>query len=277
MIGTYEARGSVALPLLGQGTWAMGEDPARRREEVAALRLGLDLGMTLIDTAEMYADGGAEEVVGQAIRGRRDGVFLVSKVLPHNASREGTVRACERSLRRLGVGTIDLYLLHWPGDHPLEGTLDAFLGLRGTGKIRAFGVSNFDPGQVRAAGELPGGDGLAANQILYNLRCRGPELKLIPWCRRRRIATMAYSPLDQGRLASPALEGVARRRGVSPAQVALAWILRLEGVTTIPKAADRQHVRANAAAPSLDLSQQDLSELDRAFPRPRKEGPLETL
>jgi len=277
VIGTYETRGGAILPVLGQGTWAMGEDPARRREEVAALRLGLELGMTLVDTAEMYADGAAEEVVGEAIHGRREGIFLVSKVLPHSASREGTVRACERSLRRLETETLDLYLLHWPGDHPLEGTLSAFLSLREAGKIRAFGVGNFDPKQMRAAERLAGGDEIAVNQVLYNLRRRGPERKLIPWCSDRRIATMAYSPLEQGRLASPALESVARRRGVTPAQVALAWVLRLEGVVPIPKAADRQHVRANAAAASLELTREDLAELDRAFPLPGKDGPLETL
>jgi diketogulonate reductase-like aldo/keto reductase len=275
-MGTCETRGGTILPVLGQGTWAMGEDPARRREEVAALRLGLDLGLTLVDTAEMYADGGAEEVVGEAIDGRREGVFLVSKVLPHNASREATVRACEGSLRRLGTEILDLYLLHWPGDHPLEETLDAFLSLREAGKIRAFGVSNFDPKQMRGAVGLAGGDEIAVNQILYNLRRRGPERKLIPWCRDRRIATMAYSPLEQGRLASPALESVARRRGVTAEQVALAWVLRLESVVAIPKAADRQHVRANAAAASLELTRDDLAELDRAFPSPVKDGPLET-
>lgn len=277
MIGTCETRGGATLPVLGQGTWAMGEDPARRRAEVAALRLGLELGITLVDTAEMYGDGGAEEVVGEAIHGRREGVFLVSKVLPHNAGRDGTVRACERSLRRLGTETLDLYLLHWPGDHPLEGTLDAFLSLREAGKIRAFGVSNFDPEQMRAAVDLAGGDAIAVNQILYNLRRRGPERKLIPWCSDRRIATMAYSPLEQGRLASPALESVARRRGVTPEQVALAWVLRLESVVAISKATDRQHVRANAAAASLELTREDLAELDRAFPVPDKDGPLETL
>jgi diketogulonate reductase-like aldo/keto reductase len=255
----------------------MGEDPGRRRDEVTALQLGLDLGMTLIDTAEMYADGGAEELVGEAIQGRRDDVYLVSKVLPHNASREGTVRACERSLRRLGTGTLDLYLLHWPGAHPLEETLSAFLSLRAAGKIRAFGVSNFDAAQMRDAERLPGGDEIAVDQVLYNLRRRGAERKLIPWCRDRRIAIMAYSPLEQGRLSSTALEGVAHRRGVGPAAVALAWTLRLEGVTAIVKAADRHHVRANAAVSSIELSTAELAELDRAFPLPRNDGPLETL
>ncbi len=272
------ARSGAVLPALGMGTWMMGEVPSRRRAEVAALRLGLDLGLSLVDTAEMYGDGRVEELVGEALAGRRDEVFLVSKVLPHNASLEGTLAAARRSLRRLGTDHLDLYLLHWPGPHPLEQTLEAFQRLQRDGLIRHYGLSNFDADEMAAAAALPGGEGIAANQILYNLERRGPEQRHIPDCAARGVAVMAYSPLEQGRLPrTGALDVVARRHGVTPAQAALAWVLRLEGVVAIPKAADPQHVRDNAAAAGLRLDAADLARLDAAFPAPDGDLPLEML
>ncbi len=263
-----------AMPSLGQGTWNMGEDRARRAAEVAALRLGLDLGMTLIDTAEMYADGGSEEVVGDAIAGRRDEVFLVSKVYPHNASHTGIPAACARSLRRLKVNQLDLYLLHWPGATPIHETVEAFERLKDAGKIRAWGVSNFDLDQME---RLP--PGCATNQVLYNLGERGIEFDLLPWCRARAMPLMAYSPVGQGGrlLANPALKAVAERHGVTPAQIALAWTLRGPGVVTIPKAADPDHVRQNAAAASLALTPEDHAALDAAFPPPTRKRALSML
>jgi diketogulonate reductase-like aldo/keto reductase len=268
------------MPVLGQGTWYMGEDPGARRDEVAALRLGMELGMTLIDTAEMYGEGGAEEVVGEAIAGRRDDVFLVSKVYPHNASRAGAQAACERSLRRLGTERIDLYLLHWRGSVPLAETLEAFVRLREQGKIGDFGVSNFDLDDMQEAAALPGGDLIATDQVLYNLTQRGIEWDLLPWCRERRLPVMAYSPLESnpqeqgGLLGNPQLGAVARRHGVTPAQVALAWLLHQEGVAVIPKAVRPQHVRDNRAALDLQLTTEDLAQLDAGFPAPRRRRPL---
>jgi diketogulonate reductase-like aldo/keto reductase len=270
------------MPVLGQGTWNMGEDPAARRDEVAALRLGLELGMTLIDTAEMYGEGGAEEVVGEAIAGRRDEVFLVSKVYPHNADRRGVQAACERSLRRMKTGRIDLYLLHWRGNVPLEETVEAFARLREQGKIGDFGVSNFDLDDMLEAAALPGGDLVATDQVLYNLSQRGAEWELLPWCRERRIPVMAYSPLESnpqeqaGMLGNPQLTAVARRHGVTPAQVALAWLLRQDEVAVIPKAVQPQHVRDNRAALDLApaLTAEDLAQLDAGFPAPRRRRPL---
>lgn len=269
-------RTGARLPVLGQGTWKMGDNPARRREETAALRLGIDLGMTLIDTAELYGDGAAEELVADAMEGRREEVFLVSKVLPGNASLRGTVLAAERSLRRLRTDRIDLYLLHWEGPHPLQETLEAFDRLRASGKILHYGVSNIDLAGMEGSESMPGGDGIAANQVLYNLARRGPERRLIPWCRSRGIAVMAYSPLDQGRLHANALAAVARRHRAAPASVAIAWLLGREGVVTIPKATSPDHVRANAAARAIRLSPSDLADLDAAFPTPDRDVPLET-
>lgn len=264
------------LPVLGMGTWRMGDRPRRRGEELRALSLGLDLGLTLIDTAETYGDGAAEELVGEAIRGRREDVFIVTKILPQNASRAGTMAAAERSLRRLGVERIDLYLLHWPASHPLAETLEAFERLVAAGKIRDYGVSNFDARQVRRAVEVPGGDRIACDQVLYNLAQRGAEWSLLPFCAERGIALMAYTPLDSGALCrGRALSAVARRRSATPAQVALAWTLRHPRVVVIPKAGDVGHVRENAGALSLALAPEDLAELDRAFPPPRGERPLE--
>ncbi len=262
------------VPALGQGTWGMGEDRSQRQAEIAALRLGLDLGMTLIDTAEMYGDGGAEEVVGEAIANRRDEVYLVSKVYPHNASRRGVIEACDRSLKRLKTDYLDLDLLHWRGSVPLAETLAGFQRLKQAGKIRDYGVSNFDLDDMEEAISLPGGDGIIVNQVLYNLMHRGVEWDLLPWCRNRDIAIMAYSPIEHspseqgGMLHNPQLNAIAARHGVMPTQVALAWLLH-QGVIAIPKASNPAHVRENRAALDLTLTSADLAELDRAFPPPR--------
>lgn len=267
-----------AVPVLGLGTWGMGEAHTRGPEMVAALALGIDLGMTLIDTAEMYGEGGAEEIVGQAVAGRRDTVFIVSKVYPHNATRKGAIAACERSLKRLRTDRLDLYLLHWRGEVPLAETLEAFSALRQSGKIRHYGVSNFDHGDMQEWWALAGGSAAATNQILYNLGRRGPEWALLPWLRQHHVPVMAYSPIEQGRLLRKrALQGVARRQGTTPAQVALAWLIRQHGVIAIPKAAQPDHVRENHGALGITLSPEDLAELDTAFPPPRKAEPLAML
>lgn len=265
------------IPVLGQGTWHLAERSERRREELAALRFGLGLGMTLIDTAEMYADGGAEELVGEAIYGCRDEVFLVSKVLPEHARREETIEACERSLRRLRTDRLDLYLLHWRGAVPLDETVDAFRILTRAGKIRHWGVSNFDTEDMAELRAL-GGEGVATDQVLYNLTRRGIEYDLMPWCRKRRIPIMAYSPIEQGRLLEhPTVGTIAAKHGATPAQVALAWVLRHPDVAAIPKASTREHVRENRAALDLRLERDDLEQLDEAFPPPKEKRPLEVL
>ncbi|MER6993098.1 aldo/keto reductase [Saccharopolyspora hirsuta] len=270
--------GGGELPVLGQGTWGMGERRGQRAAEVAALRRGLDLGVGLIDTAEMYGSGGAEEVVGTAIAGRRDEVFLVSKVYPHNASRRGAVEACERSLRRLGTDHLDLYLLHWRGSTPLAETLEAFEQLRSDGKIKRFGVSNFDPEDVDELFASDLGRQSATNQVLYNLTRRGIEVDLLPWCREQELPVMAYSPIEQGRLlGEPALRRVAERHAASPAQIAIAWVLAQDGVCAIPKAATPEHVDQNRAALDIELTAEDLAELDAAFPAPEHPVPLEIL
>jgi diketogulonate reductase-like aldo/keto reductase len=267
-----------AVPVLGQGTWGMGEHRNRRAEEVSAVRLGIDLGMTLIDTAEMYGDGGAEEVVGEAIADRRRDVFLVSKVLPHHAGRRGTIAACHASLKRLRTDRLDLYLLHWRGSIPLAETLEAFMALMRSGDIRYWGVSNFDIADMEELVELPGGSGVATDQVLYNLKRRGIELDLLPWCRERQIPIMAYSPLEQGRLLeNPVVRRVALRRDATPAQVALALVLRQERVLAIPKGGTPDHVRQNRGALDVNLTPADLIELDREFPRPAKRVPLEMI
>jgi diketogulonate reductase-like aldo/keto reductase len=266
------------IPVLGLGTWRMGEAGSRGAEIVNALRLGIDLGMTLIDTAEMYGEGGAEEIVGKAIAGQRSGVFLVSKVYPHNATRQGVVAACERSLKRLKTDHLDLYLLHWIGEVPFEQTLAGFDELQRAGKIRQHGVSNFDAADMAAWTQLPGGKTVATDQVLYNLARRGIEWELLPWCRKHHIPVMAYSPVDQGSLLTKrGLKQIAARRGVTPAQVALAWLLHQEGVVAIPKAARPDHVRENRAALDLELTPEELSELDRAFPPPKRPEPLQML
>jgi diketogulonate reductase-like aldo/keto reductase len=267
------------VPALGQGTWHMGERRADRRAEAASLRLGLDLGMTLIDTAEMYGEGGAEEVVAEAIAGRRDEAFIVSKVYPHNAGGRRLETACERSLKRLRVDTIDLYLLHWRGSIPLADTVEGFERMRGAGKIRRWGVSNLDADELEELGAaLPD---CATDQVLYNLENRGIEHDLLPFCRSRGMPVMAYSPVGQGGalLRHKALRAVAARHGgATTAQVAIAWTLRAPGrVVSIPKASDPEHVRQNAAARDLRLTEADLGELDAAFPPPKRKQRLAML
>ncbi|HJE28686.1 aldo/keto reductase [Stutzerimonas nitrititolerans] len=268
--------GEGEVPVVGQGTWHMGENPAERSREIAALRLGIELGMTLIDTAEMYGEGGAEEVVGEAIQGRRERVFLVSKVYPHNASRRGVPQACERSLRRLGTDCIDLYLLHWRGQYPLAETVEAFERLREAGKIRRWGVSNCDVDDLQELGDIAA---CATNQVLYNPEERGIEFDLLPFCQAHNMPVMAYCPVGQGGslLQDPAIVEVARRQGAQPGQVALAWALRQPNVLVIPKAVDPAHVRANAAAAELRLSDEELSILDGAFPPPRRKRALQMV
>ena len=268
----------LAVPALGLGTWHMGEDRRRFGDEVAALKLGLDLGMTLVDTAEMYASGGAEEVVAEAIAGRRDEVFLVSKVLPSNASRTGTLRACEASLKRLGTERIDLYLLHWRGSYPLAETVEAFETLKAQGKIGGWGVSNFDVDDMAELARVSGGGGVQTNQVLYNLDARGIDFDLLPGLGREGIPVMAYSPVGQGDLARhPGLAAIGKRLGATAAQVALAWTLRHPHVIAIPKAVRPNHVRDNRAALDLVLSEEDLAEIDRLFAPPRGRVPLEMI
>ena len=266
------------VPVLGQGTWGFGEHPAHRQDEIDALRFGLDLGMTLIDTAEMYGDGAAEEVIGEAIEGRRDETFIVDKVLPQNATRKGTVAACERSLRRLGTDRIDLYLLHWRGAVPLAETLAGFDDLHRAGKIRSWGVSNFDVADMEKVAGLPGGTALATNQVLYNLMRRGIEYDLMPWSEQRKIPIMAYSPLEQGRLmGDPDILRIAAEHAATPAQIALAWVLRNDGLIAVPKASTRGHVEQNRKALDIHLTPDQLAALDRAFPPPDRKLPLEMI
>jgi diketogulonate reductase-like aldo/keto reductase len=275
---------SISLPsgekiaALGQGTWHFAESPGRRAEEVAAIRLGVDLGMTVIDTAEMYSNGAAEALVGEAIAGRRSEVFLVDKVLPHHATREGTRRACEASLDRLGVDYIDLYLLHWRGRIPLVETIEGFAELKLRGMIRYWGVSNLDIDDMIELWGVPGGDEVQTNQILYNLARRGPEYALLPWLAQHGIPTMAYSPIEQGRLLEcPALQPIAQRHDATPAQIALAWVLQHDGVNAVPRARTLSHIRQNAAARDIELTGEDLDHLDQAFPPPTRPHPLEVL
>ena len=271
-------RSGERVPALGQGTWHMGENRRHAAEEAAALRLGIDLGMTLIDTAEMYGSGGAEEMVARAAEGLRDGLFIVSKVYPHNGSRDGVVAACERSLKRLATDRIDLYLLHWRGSIPLAETLEGFQRLERDGKIRHHGVSNFDRADMAQWSALKGGDAVAADQVLYNLARRGSEWDLVPWCLEHRVAIMAYTPLGSGGLlGNPVLAGIARRLGATPAQIALAWLLRQEGTIVIPKASRPEHVRENRGALDVALDEEDLAALDRAFPPPKSKHALGML
>jgi len=275
---TVTLPGGERVPALGQGTWHMGETRRRMAEEAAAVRLGIELGMTLIDTAEMYGNGGAEEMVANAAEGLRDDLFIVSKVYPHNASRTGVVAACERSLQRLRTDRIDLYLLHWRGSIPFAETLEGFERLLREGKIRHYGVSNFDRADMAEWVALKGGETVSADQVLYNLSRRSPEWDLVPWCRERGIAIMAYTPLGQGSLLRDrTLAEIARRRNATPAQVALAWLLRQQGMIVIPKAARLEHVRDNRGALDVVLTQEDLVALDRAFPPPRVKSSLGML
>jgi diketogulonate reductase-like aldo/keto reductase len=264
------------IPALGQGTWRMAEDPAERDEELRSLRLGLELGLTLIDTAEMYADGAAEELVADAIEGRRDEVFLVSKVVPANATRHGTKQACERSLKRLRTDRIDLYLLHWRGRFPLEATVEAFTELKAAGKIRHWGVSNFDAVDLAELVTVAGGDRVETDQVLYNLSRRQAEFELLPWVRDSGIPLMAYSPVDRGALVQhDVVVDIAERHNATPAQVALAWVLLHDDVCAIPKASIHEHVRENARAVELRLDHEDLKLLDQEFSPPRGPAPLD--
>ncbi|MDR3413376.1 MAG: aldo/keto reductase [Formivibrio sp.] len=266
------------VPALGQGTWFMGEDASARAEEIATLREGVELGLSLIDTAEMYGEGSAEKLVGQAITGLRDKVFLVSKVYPHNATRKGTLAACERSLRRLGTDHLDLYLLHWRGRVAFEETLDALVELQTAGKIRYFGVSNLDLEDMQEFCATPHGNRVATNQLLYNLSRRGIEWDLLPWCRQQKIPVMAYSPIEQARLLHhPALITMGQRHGLTAAQLALGWLLAKDDIIAIPKSGKRSHVRENAAVLARPPSSELLAELDLVFPPPQRAYPLEML
>jgi diketogulonate reductase-like aldo/keto reductase len=268
----------TTVPALGLGTWTMGEHETRAAQEAAALSLGFDLGMTLVDTAEMYAEGGAERIVARAIAGRRDRLFVVSKVYPHNAGRKSAISACERSLRRLGTDRLDLYLLHWRGQVPLAETVAAFERLRTHGKIVRWGVSNFDTADMRELFELAEGRRCATNQVLYHLGERGIEWDLLPWLREHRIPLMAYSPLGQGALLrDPKLASIARRSGATPAQIALGWLLRSPDVVAIPESADIEHVRANRAAATLRLDAPMLDAIDAAFAPPAGPTPLSVI
>lgn len=268
----------MPMPRYGQGTWNMGDSASRRAEELAALREGIALGLTLIDTAEMYGDGRSESLVGEAIAGQRDKLHLVTKVLPSNASRKGVVRSCEASLKRLRTDFVDTYLLHWMGSHPLAETVRGFEDLLAAGKIRAWGVSNLDLDEMQKLATLPGGKACVTNQVLYNLSRRGIEFDLLPWCAKNNVSVMAYSPVEQGRiLGNAALKKVAQRLGATPAQVAIAWTLRNPNVVSIPKAASVAHVRENRKALELKLDAEALAALDQAFPPPRAPTPLEML
>jgi diketogulonate reductase-like aldo/keto reductase len=263
------------VPVLGLGTWRMGERKAERAAEVAAVRLGLELGLRLIDTAEMYGEGVAEEIVAEAMGGLRDEIYLVSKVYPHNASRKGAIAACERSLKRLKTDRLDLYLLHWRGSYPLAETVEAFEALKKAGKIRSWGVSNLDADDMDELAGAPDGGNCMANQVLYHLGSRGIEWQLLPKCQKAKIMVMAYSPLGQGPLLrKPALGKIADKHGCDPGAVALAWVLRQPGVITIPKAVKPEHVRANLKALDIRLDADDLAALDAAFPPPRRATPL---
>ena len=272
--------GGESIPVLGQGTWNIAEHPRKRADEIAALQMAVDAGLIVIDTAEMYGSGAAEELVAEALGHRRRECFLVSKVLPNHASRRGTVSACEASLRRLKTDHLDLYLLHWRGSVPLNETLEGFNDLQRQGKIRYWGVSNFDVDDMEELDSLAGKTGhpVASNQVLYNVMRRGIEYDLLPWCRARGIPIMAYSPLEQGKLAKhKTVKAIAERLDATASQVALAWVLRQPGVIAIPKAGHPEHVRENLGALELALAAEDLEELDKAFPSPARKTPLEMI
>jgi diketogulonate reductase-like aldo/keto reductase len=277
-IPTVTLVSGLAVPVLGQGTWRMGERAGEAKREEAALRLGIELGMTLIDTAEMYGSGGSERVVAAAIAGQRDKVQLVSKVMPSNAGYNRTIASCEASLRRLGTDHLDLYLLHWPSHTPVGDTVDAFETLKAQGKIANWGVSNFDVAEMEEVAALPAGANCATNQILLSLEARGPEFDLLPWCTRHRMPVMAYSPLGQGPLVREAdIRRIAGKHATSAAAVALAFLLARPGIIAIPKAASEAHVRENRAAADLTLDAEDLKALDAAFPPPRRKQPLDMI
>ncbi len=266
------------VPALGQGTWNMGDKRETRREEISTLQLGLDLGLRLIDTAEMYGEGKSEELIGEAIAGRRDEAFLVSKVYPHNASRKGAIAACERSLKRLRTDRLDLYLLHWRGSIAFSETIEAFMALQETGKIRYYGVSNLDLDDMRELFSLPGGETVATNLRLYILTRRCIEWDLAPWLRERKIPVMAYSPIEQSRLLrNPKLADFATRHGMTPAQAGLAWLLAKDDIIAIPKTSHRERLRENAGVLDRPLTREQVAELDRLFPPPKAAVPLEML
>ncbi len=281
-MNTVELPDGATLPSIGLGTWKMGESARTRAAEVAAVRLAIEIGYRVIDSAEMYGEGGAEEVVGQALAQAlragtvtRDQLFVVSKVYPHNASRAGVGAACERSLKRLQLDHIDLYLLHWPGPHPLRETIAGFEALQTQGRIRRWGVSNFDTAEMRELSSLTGAAGCAANQVYYSLGARGVEFDLLPWQRERTMPLMAYCPLDQGGLADePALVEVAENHGATASQIALAWLMAQAGVMVIPKAVRDAHLRENFAAAELRFDPADLAAIERRFPAPRRKLPL---
>ena len=277
-MNTVTLPGGETVPALGQGTWNMGDSSSTRAEEIAALRLGLDLGLTLIDTAEMYGEGRSEQLIAEALAGRRDEAFIVSKVYPHNASRQGAIAACERSLKRLKTDRIDLYLLHWRGSVPFAETIAAFEALQQAGKIRHFGVSNLDLADLQEWWNSAGGSACATNQLLYNLTRRGIEFDLLPWLRARRVPVMAYSPFEQARLLRDnKLTTFAQAHGITPAQAALAWLLSHDDVIVSPKAGHRERVKQNAAARDTTLNPTQRTELDRLFAPPRGSVPLAML
>lgn len=280
---TVQFPDGTTVPAIGQGTWYMGERNSDLRAEVQALQQGLDAGMTLIDTAEMYADGGAERVVGEAIAGRRDAAFLVSKVYPHHAGGAKAIAACEQSLKRLKTECIDLYLLHWRGSIPLHDTVAAMETLQASGKIRRWGVSNLDTDDMQALWKIPGGQACMTNQVLYHAAARGIEFDLLPWCEEHGVPVMAYCPLAQAGklrhdvLTSAVMQDIARARGVSSSQVALAWVTRTGNVIAIPKAVQPQHVKDNAAALTLSLTEDEIVRIDAAFPAPNHKTPLDMV
>ena len=263
------------IPLLGQGTWGMGEKASQKRGEINALRLGIDLDMTLIDTAEMYGEGGAEQVVAEAISGRRKEVFLVSKVYPFNASYQGVIKACDRSLSRLKIDYLDLYLLHWRGSIPLSETLVGLKHLKQVGKILDYGVSNFDTDDMEEAESLPGGPAIATNQVLYNLMRRGIEWDLLPWCKQHGIPIMAYSPVEQRAFVNDSkLKGIATKHNATSTQIALSWLLHQDNIISIPKATNPKHVKENRAALDIKLTEADIQAIDRAFKPPSRKMSL---
>ncbi len=278
-IPTVTLPDGTKIPALGQGTWHMGEATSRGAAEAAVLSEGIELGLSLLDTAEMYADGGSELVVGAAMKGLRDRVFLVSKVMPQNASSAGVIRHCEASLKRLGTDRLDLFLLHWPGRYPLQQTIAAFETLRAAGKIRYWGVSNFDTDDMEEVFAAPHGQNCVTNQVLYNPEERGIEFDMLPWCRAQKMPVMAYSPLGQAGklLRSPALKAVAQRHGATPAQIAIAWSLRDGNTISIPKSADAAHLRENAKAAAIKLTAEDLAEIDRGHKPPARKMSLGML
>ena len=276
-IATVKLKSGIDLPAIGIGTWMMGEEPDKARDEISAIRRSIELGMSVVDTAEMYADGQSEQIVGMALHGIREQAFVVSKVFPWNASKAGTILACEASLERLDTDHIDLYLLHWRGSHPLEDTIEAFEALKAQGKIRAWGVSNFDIGDMQQLLEA-GGENCEVNQILYNLGRRGPEFELLPMMQDNSIATMAYSPIEQGKLVSdPRVIHIAKSYQATPAQICLAFLLERDQVLAIPKTSNVDRVEENFGAFEIDLSDEHLDELDRIFPPPTQASPLEML